>query len=260
MAKFSSERVALVTGGSRGIGRATALALGKAGMKVAVNYHRDSNAALQTVAEIQSNKGDAKAFFASVADVNGCEKLVSSVKKEFGTPTVLICNAGIASRGLSVAETSEQEITKLFTTHTLSAHVLCRLLISDMRTAKRADIVMISCANARKNIANGAPYNMAKAALEALAMTLAKEEREHGIRVNVVVPGLVRTEMGKRLMRARAGIMNIGDLDDSSPFEHVCDPDEVGNVVKFLVSEENTYMTGTRIVCDGGGTIDNNWY
>lgn len=229
-------------------------------MKVAVNYHRDSNAALQTVAEIQSNKGDAKAFFASVADVNGCEKLVSSVKKEFGTPTVLICNAGIASRGLSVAETSEQEITKLFTTHTLSAHVLCRLLISDMRTAKRADIVMISCANARKNIANGAPYNMAKAALEALAMTLAKEEREHGIRVNVVVPGLVRTEMGKRLMRARAGIMNIGDLDDTSPFEHVCDPDEVGNVVKFLVSEENTYMTGTRIVCDGGGTIDNNWY
>lgn len=253
---MSSERVALVTGGSRGIGRATAIALANAGMKVAVNYHRDSDAALQTVAEIQSNKGIAQAFLASVADVEGCEELVGSVKKELGTPTVLICNAGIASRGLSVAETSEQEITKLFTTHTLSAHILCRLLISDMRTAKRADIVMISCANAGTNIANGAPYNMAKAALEALAMTLAKEERENGVRVNVVVPG----EMGKRLMRARAGIMNIHDLDESSPFEHVCNPEEVGNVVKFLVSQENSYMTGARIVCDGGGTIDNRWY
>lgn len=257
---MSSERVALVTGGSRGIGRATAIALANAGMKVAVNYHRDSDAALQTVAEIQSNKGIAQAFLASVADVEGCEELVGSVKKELGTPTVLICNAGIASRGLSVAETSEQEITKLFTTHTLSAHILCRLLISDMRTAKRADIVMISCANAGTNIANGAPYNMAKAALEALAMTLAKEERENGVRVNVVVPGLVHTEMGKRLMRARAGIMNIHDLDESSPFEHVCNPEEVGNVVKFLVSQENSYMTGARIVCDGGGTIDNRWY
>lgn len=257
---MSSERVALVTGGSRGIGRATAIALANAGMKVAVNYHRDSDAALQTVAEIQSNKGIAQAFLASVADVEGCEELVGSVKKELGTPTVLICNAGIASRGLSVAETSEQEIIKLFTTHTLSAHILCRLLISDMRTAKRADIVMISCANAGTNIANGAPYNMAKAALEALAMTLAKEERENGVRVNVVVPGLVHTEMGKRLMRARAGIMNIHDLDESSPFEHVCNPAEVGNVVKFLVSQENSYMTGARIVCDGGGTIDNRWY
>lgn len=257
---MSSERVALVTGGSRGIGRATAIALADVGMKVAVNYHRDSDAALQTVAEIQSNKGIAQAFLASVADVEGCEELVGSVKKELGTPTVLICNAGIASRGLSVAETSEQEITKLFRTHTLSAHILCRLLIPDMRSAKRADIVMISCANAGTNIANGAPYNMAKAALEALAMTLAKEERENGVRVNVVVPGLVHTEMGKRLMRARAGIMNIHDLDESSPFEHVCNPEEVGNVVKFLVSQENSYMTGARIVCDGGGTIDNRWY
>ena len=256
----SSNRVALITGGSRGIGRGIAIALAQSGLQVAVNYHRDDKTAAQTVQEIRAANGFAQAFSASVATVKQCESLVYSVKTELGTPSVLVCNAGIASRGLSVTETSEHELIKLFATHTLSAHTLCRLLIPEMRKAHRADIVMISCANAGASIANGAPYNMSKAALESLAWTLAKEEREHGIRVNVVVPGLVNTEMGRRLMRARAGFMNLNDLEASSPFGKVCTPEEVGQVVKFLVSQENTYMTGARITCDGGGTVDNDWY
>ncbi|MYE83091.1 MAG: SDR family oxidoreductase [Gammaproteobacteria bacterium] len=122
-----------------------------------------------------------------------------------------------------------------------------------MREAKRGDIVMISSAATRSFGANGAPYNMGKAALEALAMTLSKEEKRHDIRVNVVAPGLVETEMGRRLVRATAGVQDIRTLDADSPFGHVCQPEDVANVVRFLVSDSNSYVTGERLYVDGSG-------
>ena len=88
---------------------------------------------------------------------------------------------------------------------------------------------------------------MAKAALEALAMTLAKEERAHGIRVNVVAPGLVDTDMGRRLVAATQGVENVRTLDATMPFGRVCQPEDVANVVRFLVSPDNSYLTGERI-------------
>jgi NAD(P)-dependent dehydrogenase (short-subunit alcohol dehydrogenase family) len=105
--------------------------------------------------------------------------------------------------------------------------------------------------------ANGAPYNMGKAALEALAFTLAKEERENGIHVNVVAPGLVATEMGDRLTRAmtRGKVSEATGLDANSPFGRVCRPEDVADVVVYLVSEQAGYLTGQRIAVDGGGTL-----
>ncbi len=96
---------------------------------------------------------------------------------------------------------------------------------------------------------------MGKAALEALAFTLAKEERPYGIRVNVVAPGLVETEMGRRLMRATAGVKDLRELDATMPFGHVCTPEDVANVVRFFVSAQNSYLTGERVYCDGGGPL-----
>jgi 3-oxoacyl-[acyl-carrier protein] reductase len=89
--------------------------------------------------------------------------------------------------------------------------------------------------------------------MEALAFTLAKEERPHGIRVNIVAPGLVETEMGRRLMRASAGVKDLRELDKVMPFGRVCQPEDVANVVRFFVSERNSYLTGERVYCDGGG-------
>ena len=98
-------------------------------------------------------------------------------------------------------------------------------------------MVFISSVAARLLSANGAPYNMAKAALEALAMTLAKEELRHGIHVNVVAPGLVDTEMGRRLVKGAMGVEDIASLDASAPFGRVCRPEDVAGVVAFLCSE-----------------------
>ena len=104
--------------------------------------------------------------------------------------------------------------------------------------------------------ANGAPYNMGKAAMEALAKTLAKEERGNGIHVNIVAPGLVETDMGLRLARAMTGqaaMEDLRSLDASSPFGRVCQPLDVANVVLWLVGDGAGYVTGQRIECDGGG-------
>ena len=258
--KFLSERVALVTGGGRGIGRAISKAIAAAGATVAINYRRDESAAQTTKEEILADGGVAEIFQASVDRVEECEELVRQISTDLGAITILVNNAGIASRGLSVAETPSREVFQLMGTHVISAHTLCRLIVPEMRKMKSGDIIMMSCATALNPLANGAPYTMAKVALENLAYSLAKEEREHGIKVNVVAPGLVDTEMGRRLMRARAGVINIRELDDVSPYGHVCQPEEVANLIMFLLSPQNTYMTGERLAYDGGGTVDNDWY
>jgi NAD(P)-dependent dehydrogenase (short-subunit alcohol dehydrogenase family) len=122
-----------------------------------------------------------------------------------------------------------------------------------MRQQPRGDIVMVSSTATLSHGANGAPYNMGKAAMEALAYTLAKEERPNGIRVNVVAPGLVETEMGRRLMKATAGVDDLRKLDAIMPFGRVCQPEDVANAVRFLVSERAAYLTGEKVNVHGGG-------
>ena len=100
---------------------------------------------------------------------------------------------------------------------------------------------------------SGAPYNMGKTAMEALAYTLAKEERDHGIRVSIVAPGRVDTYMGQRLIHAGQGAEDIRTLDEFMPFGRVCQPADVVNVVRFSASNENPYLNGECLDCGGGG-------
>jgi NAD(P)-dependent dehydrogenase (short-subunit alcohol dehydrogenase family) len=247
-------RVALVTGGGRGIGRAIALALAEDGADVAVNYRRDEATAKETVGAIEALGRRARAYGASVDRLEDDERMVEAVLADFGFVDILVNNAGIASRGQSVADTDPAELERVVRTHALGPHHLCKLLLPRMRTRPRGDIVMISSVATLQMGANGAPYNMGKAAMEALAFTLAKEERRHGIHVNVVAPGLVETEMGRRLVRATAGVDDLRKLDKASPFGRVCQPEDVANVVRFLVSERAGYVTGERINVHGGGS------
>jgi NAD(P)-dependent dehydrogenase (short-subunit alcohol dehydrogenase family) len=137
-------------------------------------------------------------------------------------------------------------------THAFGAHRLAQLVLPAMRERPRGDIVMISSSEVAHMRANGAPYNMAKAALEALAMTLAKEEIARGVRVNVVAPGLVVTDMGAKLVRAKLGLDDASQLDAAQPLGRVTRPRDVARVVAFLASDAAGMVTGQRIVVDGG--------
>ncbi|MCP5057454.1 MAG: SDR family oxidoreductase [bacterium] len=247
-------RVALVTGGGRGVGRAIALGLAEDGADIAVNYRRDEAAAKETVEAIRALGREARAYAASVDDYEADAAMVDAVIRDFGHIDILVNNAGIASRGQSVADTDPVELERVIRIHALGPHQLCQLVLPSMRTQPRGDIVMISSVATLYHGANGAPYSMGKAAMESLAFTLAKEERPNGIHVNVVAPGLIETEMGRRLMKATAGVDDLRQLDASMPFGHVCSPEEVAAVVRFLVSDAARYVTGEKINVHGGGS------
>ncbi|MEY3566345.1 MAG: hypothetical protein RLZ19_359 [Actinomycetota bacterium] len=254
--KFLTGRVALVSGGGRGIGRGISELLAAHGAAVAVNYRSDREAAVETVATIVSSGGTARAYEASVDDPDAVASMVDAVVADLGGIDILVCNAGVASRGRAVADTDPGEVERLLGTHAVGPHHLARCALPNMRMRGRGDIVMISSVATSHMSANGAPYSMGKAAMEALAFTLAKEERPHGIHVNVVAPGLVETDMGLRLARAMTGQKEMTDLralDKASPFGRVCQPLDVANVVLWLCSDGAGYVTGQRIECDGGG-------
>ena len=248
-------RVALVTGGGRGIGRAISIGLAQDGATVAVNYRKDEDAARETVATIESAGGKARSYHASIDSWDEDSAMVEAVLADFGHIDILVNNAGIASRGNAVVDTDPAEMERVVRTHAFGPHYLSKLVIPSMRTQPRGDIIMISSAATRSLNGNGGPYNMGKAAMEALALTLFKEERKNGIHVNIVAPGLVETDMGTRLARATAGVTDIRTLDASSPFGRVCQPDDVAAVVRYLVSDGAGYLTGQRIQVDGGGNM-----
>jgi 3-oxoacyl-[acyl-carrier protein] reductase len=250
------DRVAIVSGGSRGIGKAVCLALAEDGCDVVVNYRKDADAADDTVAAVELIGRRAIAVAASVDDFAACEAMVARCVDELGPPSVLVHSGGIASRGNSVVDTDLDELDRVMRTHAYGGFHLAKLCIPHLVTHERGDIVMISSVATDGLGANGSPYNMAKAALEALAMTLAKELRPKGVHVNIVAPGLVATDMGDRLTKAVTGGRAAGaaDLDATAPFGHVCRPEEVAEVVRFLVSPAAGYVSGVRIRVDGGGT------
>ncbi|MDV2476718.1 SDR family oxidoreductase [Rhodococcus zopfii] len=250
-------RVALVTGGSRGVGRAVALRLARDGAAVAVNYRREAAAADEVVGEIVAAGGTARAYQASIDDALAVEQMVESIGADLGAVDLLVNNAGSASRGLDVATTTREEFESLMGVHALGPIRLIQLILPGMRKAAaapggRGDIVMISSNTTTSAPPNSAPYTMAKSAMETCMRTLAQEERSHGIHANIVAPGLIATDMGRRLVSATRG-SDIGDLDESSPFGRVCRPEDVAGAVAFLASPDSGYVTGQRLVVDGGG-------
>lgn len=245
-----SGRRALVTGGGRGVGGAITRALAAAGADVAITYVRDEQQAAATVAAVGELGGKGRAYRGSVADPADNTAVVEAAAADLGGLDLLVSNAGIASRGRTVADTDAAELEKVLRVHALGPHELCRVALPRLRQNPRSDIVFISSVAAHRFMPGGAPYAMGKAALEALAHTLAREERAHGVHVNIVAPGLVDTEMGVRLARATRGAQDIRELDAGSPFGHVCSPGEVAEAVLFLVTAG--YVHDQRITVDGG--------
>ena len=251
-------RVALVTGGGRGIGRSICELLAAEGATVAVNYRRDADAAAETVEAINAVRRLGEG-------VRRVGRRPLPMWRRWSTrswPTSGTSICWCATRASLRADAPSPTPTRTrwnacVRVHAFGAHHASRLVLPSMRQRPRGDIVMISSVATTHMAANGAPYNMGKAALEALARTLAHEERQHGIHVNVVAPGLVETEMGVRLARAFTGnrdLVDLRSLDAAAPFGRVCQPADVAEVVLWLCTDGAGYVTGQRIEVDGGGT------
>jgi NAD(P)-dependent dehydrogenase (short-subunit alcohol dehydrogenase family) len=247
-----ARRVALVTGSSRGIGAAVALRLARDGFDVAVNYRRGAEAAAEVVAEAARSGVRARAYRADVASHQEDAAMIQQVVADFGRLDVLVCNAGIASRGATVADTDPAEPGRVLGVHAIGAHHLAALALPHLRRNDRSDVVMVSSTAAERPAPGGAPYMMAKVALEALARTLALEEGGNGVRVNIVAPGLTVTDMGDRLARAMTGAPGAATLDSATPFGRVTRPEDVAAVVAFLVSADAAMVTGQRIEVTSG--------
>ena len=246
-------RVALVTAGSKGIGRAIALRLAADGADVAISYAHDDAAAAESVAAIESLGRRTLAMRAPAEDLEAGERLIEATLAALGPIGILVNNAGVDWDGTPVAETTPDALLRVLQINAVAPHHLSRLVLPRMRTLGRGDIVMVSSMVTEVRGAGYAPYCMSKSALEALAAVLAKEERAHGIHVNTVAPGLVETPLGMRYVTAQGG-SDMRELDAIVPYGRVCQPEQVASVVGFLVSGDASYVNGQTIYVHGGGT------
>ena len=218
-------RIALVTGGGRGIGRGISEALGREGATVLINYRKDKEAAEETAKAIVAAGGKASIHQASTDVPDDCRRMMDEIHAQHGGLDIAIVNGGNASRGRSIVDTDEKELWNLVETHALGPHQLCRAFIPEMRKKGGGHVVFISSVATKGMAANGAPYNMGKAAMEALALTLAKED-----------------------------MADLRAMDAASPFGRVCQPEDIAGAVLFLLSPWSGYVTGQRIEVDGGAS------
>jgi NAD(P)-dependent dehydrogenase (short-subunit alcohol dehydrogenase family) len=249
-------RTALVTGGSRGIGRAICLRLAHDGADIAINYANSADAAREVAAEIAELGRTARVYQADVADREAVNAMCEQAIADFGQIDILVNNAGIGSSAVNrptITEATQEQWELLLGANLWGPINMCRALVPHMRAAERSDVIMISSVASLNMGARMGLYSVGKVGAEALAHTLAKEEREHGMRVNIVAPGLVDTDMGRKLISLLPGPSDMRERDATSPFGFVCTPADIAAEVAHLVSDDARYITNQRIYVNGGG-------
>jgi 3-oxoacyl-[acyl-carrier protein] reductase len=245
-------RVALVTGGGRGIGAGISRCLARDGADVVLLYRRDAEAANATTKALHALGRRALAIACDVRDRAQCEEAAAAAVASFGPVDLLVHNAGTATKGLSAVETTPEEYADAMNIHCLAAVWLARALVPQMRARPRGDVVLVTSSIPHGGTPGIAPYAMAKAAAEAFAHTLAHEERGNNIRVNIVRPGFTETDMGRRLSKAVTGDPDMRQWDRHAPFGRVGLPEDIGNAIAFLASEGAAYITNQILCVDGG--------
>jgi 3-oxoacyl-[acyl-carrier protein] reductase len=238
---------ALVTGASRGIGRGIALELAREGANVAVNYRRDEAAAHETVAAIRALGAEAVAIQADVAEWEQVAALAEKTLAAFGHLDIVVANSGVASRVQPVWDMDVDHWHKVVGVNLHGVFYTCKATAKHLVDRKKGNIILISSIGADACAPFGAPYYVAKAGVNALTKSLAKECAPANVRVNCIAPGLVATDMGDRLMKFYGEAMLSG-----IPLGRAGRPEEIGRMAAYLASEDASFITGKIIRIDGG--------
>jgi NAD(P)-dependent dehydrogenase (short-subunit alcohol dehydrogenase family) len=246
-------RTAIITGGSRGIGKAISLALASEGANVVINYRRDEDAARQTVAEVEAFGVKTLSFQADIGDHEQVKEMVSKTVDSLGKVDILINNAGIATRNELVGDINIKGLRRMMDTDFWGPLHCTQAVLPSMRQQTRGDIIFISTAQVISRIVGSGDYVAAKSAMEAIADVLAKEERPNGIRVNVIRPGVTETDLAVSGIEFLWGA-GIAELRPFAAFGRLVQPSDVANMVLFLVSQEGSLITGRFIAVNGGAT------
>ncbi|MBM3132092.1 MAG: SDR family oxidoreductase [Chloroflexi bacterium] len=248
-------KVALVTGGGRGIGHAVSLALARAGADIVVNYVSDAQAAQRTVDEINKIGRKATAIRADVAEAGEVDTMVEEALTRMGKIDILVNNAGVRSQLVPTLEQSVEAWDRLVGVHLRGTYLCCKRVGEWMVKQRYGRIVNVSSLAGMGGVAFRADYGPAKAGILNLTKSLAVEWARHNIRVNCVAPGIVMTDLITGMSKTKFAT-NTEKAFRRTPMRRAAEPEEVASVVLFLVSDASSFVTGVNIPVDGGWTAD----
>lgn len=240
-------KTVLITGASRGIGRATAIRFAKEGFNVAVNFKENEAAASEICEEIKKNGGSAKAYRADVSQNDEVKAMINFIREDFGEIDVLVNNAGIALQQGLFTDFSEKEFRSVFETNVFGVANCCRAVVPDMVRRHEGKIINVASVWGVCGASCEAIYSASKAAVIGFTKALAKELAPSGINVNAVAPGMIETDMNAHLSKE-----DVDAFKDEIPLMRAGKPCEVADVIYFLASDEAGYITGQTISVDGG--------
>lgn len=238
-------KVALVTGSSRGIGKIIALKLAEAKASVVINYKSNSWAADEVLESIKKIRRKAISIQCDVSNFADVEEMVKRVINEFGKIDILVNNVG-PFLYKSIYDTTIQEWHQIINSNLNSTFYCCKAVVPIMRKQKSGNIVNIGAPNAERTqgYLRNCPYAAAKTGVVVLSKSLAKEEAKNGIRVNVINPGFIETDEYTEEMKE--------DMPKQVPLGRLGNPEDIANAVLFLVSDEANYITGSVLNVHGG--------
>ncbi len=246
MTKELEGRVALVTGGSRGIGAACALALADAGANVVISYGSNADAAKDTVGRIEAAGGKASAVQFDVKDPDAAKAAVAEIVKSQGGLHVLVANAGISIDGLMM-RVKDDDLEKLYRTNVFGAFYCARAASRPMMKAKWGRIIFMGSVVGETGNAGQSAYAGTKAALEGMAKSIARELASRSVTANVVTPGFIATDMTNAMPDA-AKDATVAAI----PMGRIGDPEDIAEAVRFLASDRAKYITGQVLGVNGG--------